>query len=177
MEISSVVFFPRHTRLTVRFRHHLYSGQVRNLSSDLLTMLPTLREHLCFNRGGLPFVEELQDTELGHVFEHIVLALLQQRGLYTRGQTTWNWERDPIGTYQVTINTGKKLLIKESMLIAQAMLTNALVGPALKFNVPTLGEVETITAPLPLQLEAIAGSEPRVLFSSEQLPLHTQNPE
>ncbi len=136
MEISNIVFFPRHTRLTVRFRHHLYSSQVPNLAKTLFQMLPSLREHLCYNRNGLPFAEELTDTEMGHVFEHVMLAVLQQRGLHARGQTTWNWQRDSVGTFHVTINTGKRLLVKESLLIAQALLTNAIHGPVLRVSLP-----------------------------------------
>jgi cyanophycin synthase-like protein len=136
MEISAITFFPRHTRITVRFHHSLYSSQVDRLQTHLLDMLPSLREHICYNRSGLPFVEELENTELGHVFEHIMLAILEQRGLCTSGQTTWNWHRDPIGTYHVTLATGKKHLVKESILVAQTILTNLLVGPVLQIQLP-----------------------------------------
>lgn len=136
MEICSVTFFPRHTRITMRFRHHLYSSHVPDLAQNLLTMLPTLGEHECVNRRNLAFAEELTQTELGHVFEHVVLEVLSLRGLSTRGQTTWNWERDPIGTYHVSIHTGKRLLVKESLLVAQAILTNALMGPVLRMRLP-----------------------------------------
>lgn len=136
MEICSVIFFPRHTRITMRFRHHLYSSQVPDLAGHLLSMLPSLREHECINRRNLSFEEELAQTELGHVFEHVILAVLARRGICTRGQTTWNWERDPIGTYHVTIGTGKKLLLKESLLVAQALLTNTLLGPMIRMRLP-----------------------------------------
>ena len=136
MEISSVTFFPRHTRITMRFRHHLYSSQVPNLATALLTMLPSLRKHLCSNRSGLRFEEELTDTELGHVFEHVILAILARRGVCTGGHTTWNWQRDPIGTYHVTIGTGKKLLVKEGLLIAQAILTNACSARCCRMRLP-----------------------------------------
>ncbi|MEX2043589.1 MAG: hypothetical protein WD926_01700, partial [Patescibacteria group bacterium] len=59
-----------------------------------------------------------------------------RRGLCASGQTTWNWHRDPIGTYHVTVATGKKHLVKESILVAQAILTNALVGPVLSIRLP-----------------------------------------
>lgn len=131
MEILGITFFPRHTRLTVRFRHHLYSGQLPTLAPSLVSMLPSLREHLCTNARGLSFEEELRDTELGHVFEHVMLAILADRGVCTRGQTTWNWHRDPVGTYHVTLSTGRRLLVKESLLVAQAIFTNVLVGPPL----------------------------------------------
>lgn len=134
MEISRLTFFPRHTRFTVRFHNHLYSSQIARLAEHLLDVLPNLANHRCLNRNGLPFTEELNDSELGHVFEHVVLELLSNREVYARGQTTWNWERDPIGTYQVTINSGKRLLIKECLLIAQVIFTNLLVGPPLRLR-------------------------------------------
>ena len=162
MEISTVAFFPRHSRLTVRFRHQLYSSQIPELAGKLLVTLPSLREHLCTNRSGLPFTDELQDTELGHVFEHVMLAVLHQRGLAARGQTTWNWNRDPIGTYHVTISTGKRLLVKESMLIAQAILTNALLGPAIRFHLPS-------KAPDP-ELPVFVHPARRLLFAADAAP-------
>lgn len=124
-------------------------------------MLPALADHICHNRKGLPFREEMQDTELGHVFEHVILAILGQRGIYTKGQTTWNWDRDPIGMYRVTINTGRKYAVKESILIAQAIMTNALVGPVVKVSTPVAGK-----GALPLLAHGISGGEEHVLFSA-----------
>lgn len=169
MEISAITFFPRHTRITVRFRHSLYSSQVDRLRAHLLDMLPSLREHICYNRSGLSFPEELENTELGHVFEHVMLAILERRGLCTSGQTTWNWHRDQIGTYHVTISSGKKHLIKESILVAQTILTNALVGPVLKIQLPE-GKVVPRKQPLPVYRLVRSGSrskpEPQPLFAS-----------
>lgn len=169
MEISAITFFPRHTRITVRFRHSLYSSQVDRLRAHLLDMLPSLREHICYNRSGLPFTEELENTELGHVFEHVVLAILERRGLCTSGQTTWNWHRDPIGTYHVTISTGKKHLVKEGILVAQTILTNVLVGPVVQIRLPE-AESTPRRQPLPVYRLAKPGSrgkpQPRPLFDS-----------
>lgn len=150
MEICSVTFFPRHTRITMRFRHHLYSSHIPGLAQLLLSMLPSLREHDCINRRNLSFEEELTQTELGHVFEHVILEVLSLRGVCTRGQTTWNWERDQIGTYHITINTGKKLVLKESLLVAQAILTNALVGPVLRMRLPEQAPLPVGTGELPV---------------------------
>ncbi|MDP9211761.1 MAG: hypothetical protein M3N59_00595 [bacterium] len=172
MEISTVTFFPRHTRLTVRFRHSLYSSQVHRIRTHLLDMLPSLREHFCENRNGLPFPEELESTELGHVFEHVMLAVLEQRGIRTSGQTTWNWHRDPIGTFHVTISTGKKSLVKESLLVAQVVLTNLLVGPVLPIRIDGAGKPES-RRPLPVYRLTPArngGPENRLLFATE--PAH-----
>jgi hypothetical protein len=155
----------------MRFRHHLYSSHIPGLAQTLLSMLPSLREHDCINRRNLSFEEELTQTELGHVFEHIILELLSLRGICTRGQTTWNWERDPIGTYHITINTGKKLLLKESLLVAQAILTNALLGPVLRMRVPEAAPKPAASAELPVyRYETAASSRKprpdRMLFAA-----------
>jgi hypothetical protein len=161
MEVTKLVFFPRHTRITVRFRHHLYSSQLPGLSDSLLGILPSLKAHLCHNRSGLPFVEEVADTELGHVFEHVVLAVLAQRGICTRGQTTWNWHRDPLGTYNVTISTGKRAAVKEGVLVAQAIFTNALLGPVLHMELPERPNEDA-------QATLFVGAKgPRLLFGAD----------
>lgn len=171
MEISSVTFFPRHTRITVRFRHHLYSSHLPGLASHLLAMLPSLREHFCINRRGLTFEEELKETEMGHVFEHVVLAVLALRGVATRGQTTWNWQRDPIGMFQVTVGTGKKLLVKEAVLIAQAIITNAIHGPVLRFRLPDAPL--TKQAELPVYRYVRVGQTAPLLFAAEPAEAET----
>ena len=154
MELTAITFRPRTTRVTVRFRHHLYSSQLPGLADSLLLMLPGLGDHLCRNRRGLPFREEVADTELGHVFEHVVLAILARRGIRTRGLTTWNWHRDPLGTYHVSISTGKRTAVKESVLLAQAIFTNALLGPVLRISLP---------AEQPGRL--VVGTDRRLLFA------------
>lgn len=162
MEITQLTFFPRHTRITVRFRNHLYSSQVAGLTDGLLAVLPHLAEHRCHNRHDLPFAEELNDSELGHVFEHVVLALLTRHGIFTRGQTTWNWQRDPIGTYHVTVATGKRLAVKECLLTAQAILTNLLVGPILRFEPIPGGDGRAV----PLTISPKGREPERLLFST-----------
>lgn len=134
MEISQLTFHQRHTRFTVRFRNRLYSSQVDDIANRLCEMLPNLTDHRCTNRHGLPFTEELADTELGHVFEHVVLELLSQREIYAQGQTTWDWEHDAIGTYHVSLGTGKRIAVKQCLIIAQAIFTNLLLGPPLKLQ-------------------------------------------
>lgn len=175
MEISSVTFFPRHTRITVRFRHHLYSSHLPGLANHLLAMLPSLREHFCMNRRGLSFEEELKETEMGHVFEHVILGVLALRGVATRGQTTWNWQRDPIGMFQVTIGTGKKLLVKEALVVAQAILTNAIHGPVLRFRLPTEPLLPR-QAELPVYRYTRVGETAPLLFAAEAVETATTKP-
>jgi hypothetical protein len=39
----------------------------------LKTMVPQVLKTQCFNDSNLPFNVEVRDTEIGHMFEHIIL--------------------------------------------------------------------------------------------------------
>lgn len=74
--------------------------------------LPTILLSTCFNKARLPFVKEVKKTEIGHLFEHILLEYLCElklakgydEAIYA-GRTKWNWKEDPFGTFHITINT------------------------------------------------------------------------
>lgn len=73
--------------------------------------LPCILKCQCFNRRNLPFIDEVRNTELAHLFEHIFLEYLcdlkyadSSEPLSYSGLTTWNWGRDPIGTFYIEIN-------------------------------------------------------------------------
>ena len=77
----------------------------------LKTLLPRVFETQCFNYDRLPFIVEAKHTEIGHLFEHILLTYLcqlqQARGVYSavyRGETCWNWTSDTRGTFHITID-------------------------------------------------------------------------
>lgn len=83
---------------------------------DLLnTNLPNVLLTKCFNDEDLPFHEEVRNTEIGHLFEHILLEYLCQlkiakgfqRASYA-GRTRWNWVRDPRGKFHIHLNCGIK---------------------------------------------------------------------
>ena len=77
--------------------------------------LPSVFTTTCYNDLGLPFYEEVKNTEIGHLFEHILLEYLCQyklakgakRATYI-GRTTWNWLRDPFGRFYIHLTCGKK---------------------------------------------------------------------
>jgi hypothetical protein len=61
----------------------------------------------------LPFAEEVKHTEMAHLFEHILLdQLCQEKSAEVdaeySGQTQWNWNKHPIGSFQVTVGSAKK---------------------------------------------------------------------
>ena len=77
--------------------------------------LPGVLATTCYNDMDLPFDEEVSHTEIGHLFEHILLEYLCQhkikkgarRATYA-GRTTWNWVRDPFGRFHIHLSCGKK---------------------------------------------------------------------
>jgi len=85
-----------------------YFPQTHNL---LQLYLPTIFKSACYNDEHLPFPKEVARTELGHLFEHILLEYLciiqLENGLdYAsyEGVTNWDWTQDPKGTFYITIN-------------------------------------------------------------------------
>jgi hypothetical protein len=80
-------------------------------TSRLLTdNVPQYRTARCRNERNLPFYREVEQTELGHLLEHILLEYLcmnkrqagMSQALFT-GKTTWNWQLDPRGTFYIDI--------------------------------------------------------------------------
>lgn len=79
---------------------------------DLLqNLLPSVLTTECFNDQNLPFYQEVKNTEIGHLFEHILLEYMCQlkiakghKSAVYAGRTKWNWERDPRGLFHININ-------------------------------------------------------------------------
>jgi len=97
---------------------------ITDTASILQMYLPSVLYSTCFNDDKLPFAVEVQATEIGHLFEHILLEYLCYFKLLTgeksaeySGVTKWNWEKDPWGVFNITINAG----LDEFEIFAQAM--------------------------------------------------------
>ena len=81
---------------------------------DLLNeYLPSIFNCQCFNEQNKDFVEESRNTELGHLFEHIMLEYLCIEKLDSgfqdasyEGRTNWNWEKDKEGVFYIEILAG-----------------------------------------------------------------------
>jgi len=74
-------------------------------------LIPSIFTSQCFNDLDLPFSEEVKNTEIGHLLEHILLELLcieKMNHGYDEadfsGETSWNWIKEPHGTFRITIN-------------------------------------------------------------------------
>lgn len=95
------------------FGNHVHTGSMPHTTELLKEFLPTIFYAQCFNEKHIPFQKEVMRTELGHLFEHILLEYLcilkLQKG-YTEasfsGQTDWNWDKDPRGLFRIKITAG-----------------------------------------------------------------------
>ena len=84
-------------------------------TEHLKLTLPSIFRSMCYNDDSLTFEHEVKQTEVGHLFEHILLEYLcllkLERGFPSatyEGVTNWNWIRDPRGTFHITIKASKK---------------------------------------------------------------------
>lgn len=85
------------------------------ISSILESRLPSVFHSACFNDYGLSFRKEVENTEVGHLFEHILLEYLSHlksdfgfEDSVHNGLTKWNWFEDKRGVFHITIDAGVK---------------------------------------------------------------------
>lgn len=96
----------------------LISTSTRPQTIDILQKhLPTIFSNHCFNYDNLSFRDECKNTEVAHLYEHMILEYLclelvksgQDEATY-KGTTAWNWEKEPKGSFNIQINAGKNEL-------------------------------------------------------------------
>jgi hypothetical protein len=97
---------------------YYHTTYLPNTYKTLKTLLPSVLKTECFNDSGLPFDTEVKNTEIGHLFEHILLEYLCQlkikgghKRASFRGVTNWNWKRDARGTFHISIDISPKDVI------------------------------------------------------------------
>jgi len=79
----------------------------------LQKILPSIFTSQCFNDNKYAFTQEVKNTEIGHLFEHILLEYLciermnmgYEEAVFN-GVTNWNWIEDPKGTFHIIIDAG-----------------------------------------------------------------------
>lgn len=97
--------------------------------------LASILQSKCFNPKKLSFEEEVKDTELGHLFEHILLEYLCDEKIKSgskaaeyRGRTHWDWEKSPRGEFFIDVNASKNDLdiMKKALDKTHALMTELL---------------------------------------------------
>lgn len=112
----SILVSKNHTEIVMKMNTRTVNTIDIPLTYSLLqTHLPSILRAQCFNDEGTPFYEEVKQTELGHLFEHILLeylCMLKISSGYNRatfaGTTNWNWKKDPRGTFHIHLTAGVK---------------------------------------------------------------------
>lgn len=95
-----------------------------------LEVLPGLAAHRC--SSGLPggFVEEMHDTEVPHLFEHMVLELMAKAGSPRdlNGETVWDFKREGHGVFRVTVEYDVDLVALGAIKTARGLMGYVLEG-------------------------------------------------
>jgi len=95
---------------------NIYTTKEIPLTKKLLKKtLPSVLTSKCFNPSNFPFWREVEQTETGHLFEHILLEYLciqkidsgAKESIYN-GTTYWNWRKQPLGTFTINIDIGQR---------------------------------------------------------------------
>ncbi|MRS12616.1 MAG: hypothetical protein EG823_06050 [Actinobacteria bacterium] len=108
-------------------------------------LLPGLADHRCANDDGRPFSEEIADTEVPHLFEHVVLELMARSGSprTLKGETTWDFRRDGPGVFHVSLAYDNDLVCLGAVKAAARFVEYMLSGG----DVPDVrAEIEALTA-------------------------------
>ena len=100
------------------------------------TYLPSIYKSRCFNPLNLPFKKEVENTEIGHLFEHILLEYMsiEHRSLDLKsapfsGYTSWNWKQDSRGTFHIKIKAGRSYMgLLESSIVKSVEVLSIIMG-------------------------------------------------
>lgn len=125
-----------HTLITMK----LFTGFVRTEKFPqtypiLSKFLPSIFSSKCFNEKKLPFADEVLNTEIGHLFEHILLEYLTKlKHLYHdqyvsySGLTYWDWTKGSFGVFHIKVNAGKREgeIFEESLELSLKLLNRIL---------------------------------------------------
>lgn len=75
---------------------------------------PSVLRTQCFNENNLPFSTEVINTEIGHLFEHILIDKLCSlkikqgaKSAVINGTTSWNWKKNLYGSFEIWIDVGR----------------------------------------------------------------------
>lgn len=89
---------------------YINTRQLPDTYGLLKQQLPSIFKTKCYNYSKWSFAKEVKATEVGHLFEHILLTNLceirRSQGIYTavyRGETSWNWHREAYGTFHIAL--------------------------------------------------------------------------
>lgn len=106
---------PQKTFITVKFLVSFFNtNAIPQTLFFLETHFPPVLDTKCFNDQNLPFIEEVKITELGHLFEHILIRKIYdlrvaggEESIVIEGRTEWDWTKEDRGVFNIVISSGK----------------------------------------------------------------------
>lgn len=104
--------------------------------------LPSIMHSKCFNENNFAFAKEVRNTEIGHLFEHILLEYICERkrmmGVKNpihNGLTSWNWQKEAQGRFHISLDVWKTeedivkiAVVKTSDLLTKILMSSSLNG-------------------------------------------------
>lgn len=129
--------------------------------------LPSVLKSICYNENNYPFCKEVVRTEIGHLFEHILieyLCLLKVQSGYDdveySGVTKWNWIQHAKGSFHITISSGyDDIAIFADAMQRSITLINLILQSDQKVITPQSPyQLNTLPSPLPQQTAVFATS-------------------
>jgi hypothetical protein len=123
-QVKLVVEMPDPSRYSTRHAPHI--------PRLLFKLFPHLARHRCENDNGYSFRRECQETEIPHLFEHLIIELQgqAQRVSTLKGETEWNWHVDPRGRFHVYVEYDNEMLVLGAIRAAERII-NALDSKSL----------------------------------------------
>ena len=130
----------------------LFTQEVNTRTNPLTVQLlkeylPSVLRSQCFNDDNLPFAQEVRQTEIGHLFEHILLehlCLLKlshgHNSATYRGVTDWNWIKEKRGTFHIQINAGRnesnffEEALQKTIRLTETIMQNAQLGVPFEYK-------------------------------------------
>lgn len=153
------------TKIIMRLSHEtVNTRQIPQTFSILKKALPSVLKSTCYNDENYPFHKEVLRTEIGHLFEHILLEYLcllkvshGHDSVEMTGLTKWNWIRYPKGSFHITVSAGSE----DMVVFAEAMkhtivLTNTVLASAVPMPVIPAEQLyyQSLTTQVPLFKQA-----------------------
>lgn len=126
MQVRSVTVCPDTIDVTVT----VGDGDPLRTSADsaipkrAIEALPGLLTHRCENDKHAAFAEELGDTEVPHLFEHVVLELMARSGSprSLRGETSWDFRTHGRGVFRVSLEYDDDLVCLGAIKLAEQVM-------------------------------------------------------
>lgn len=111
-----VEHYKTHTQIAMQlFIPTVNTKEIPMTYAILKQTLPSVLKSQCFNELNLSFCREVRTTEIGHLFEHVLLEYLclQKMAIGCKsatfsGVTNWNWKKEKWGSFHIQVNAGYK---------------------------------------------------------------------